>query len=476
MKPANQDNSFREVVLPVTLFAGDLLVSFAGLCLGYWLRYNTQLERLGIPVPDATFSRYFPLILMGVILLAATFAQLGLYDQKLLLRRYQGLAMILKAAFLWLVAYLGISLVLKFDPPISRLFVVIAVVLVVVLLYVWRSVFYSLISRGKALERVQLRVAVFGWSEEAGRLIGHMRELPAHPLRIAGIISAPDGPAHGDDLPALVLGTHHDLESVIRLHHIDVLLLARADLPRPLLNAVTSACERCYVELKAIPGVFDVFVSGLRLQTIGNIPLLGVEELRIQRLLDRLLKRSVDIVGALTGFILSAPVVAVLAILIKRESAGPVLFRQERIGASHRRFTMLKLRSMATGSEASDHLAQSTLRDDPRLLRVGRTMRRWNLDELPQFWNVLAGDMSLVGPRPERPHHVDQLAGEIPHYLPRHLVKPGMTGWAQVNGLRGDGDLNKRIQYDIYYIENWSLWLDIQIVLLTFVRWRSGAA
>lgn len=475
MKPANQDNALRQVVLPAVLFVGDLVVSFAGLCLGYWLRYDTRLERLGIPVPHATFTLYLPLILTGVVLLAATFAQLGLYDQKLLLRRYQSLATILKAAFFWLVAYLGISLVLKFEPPISRLFVVVAVALVVVLLWAWRSLFYALISRGRTLERVQLRVAVFGWSEEAGRLVEHMRTQPAHPLRITGIISAPDGPAPGDDLPAFVLGSLANIEETMRTHRIDVLLLARADLPRPLLQAVTGTCERCYVELKAIPGVFEVFVSGLRLQTIGRIPLLGVEELPIQRLLNRLLKRAIDIIGALVGLVVSTPLVAALALLVKRESAGPALFRQERVGDNHRRFTMLKLRSMAAGSEASDHLAQSTLPGDPRLLRIGRTMRRWNLDELPQFWNVLKGDMSLVGPRPERPLHVDHLADEIPHYLPRHLVKPGMTGWAQVNYLRGEGDLAKRIQYDIYYIENWSLWLDLQIMALTFVRWRAPA-
>jgi lipopolysaccharide/colanic/teichoic acid biosynthesis glycosyltransferase len=123
-------------------------------------------------------------------------------------------------------------------------------------------------------------------------------------------------------------------------------------------------------------------------------------------------------------------------------------------------------------AEASDAQRQSTARNDARLLRIGGFLRRWNLDELPQFWNVLRGQMSLVGPRPERPHHVDQLAVAIPHYLPRHLVKPGMTGWAQVNGLRGDTDLAVRAQHDIYYIENWSLWLDAQIILLTFVRWR----
>jgi lipopolysaccharide/colanic/teichoic acid biosynthesis glycosyltransferase len=123
---------------------------------------------------------------------------------------------------------------------------------------------------------------------------------------------------------------------------------------------------------------------------------------------------------------------------------------------------------------AVDGQRQSTARNDTRLLRIGAFMRRWNLDELPQFWNVLLGQMSLVGPRPERPVHVDKLSTEIPHYHPRHLVKPGMSGWAQVNGLRGDSSIAQRIQHDIYYIENWSLWLDVQILLLTFVRWKNA--
>ena len=164
----------------------------------------------------------------------------------------------------------------------------------------------------------------------------------------------------------------------------------------------------------------------------------------------------------------------VLAALIKRESpAGPVFFRQERVGAGHRTFTLYKLRSMHPDAAASDSASVSTARGDARLLGIGAWMRRWNLDELPQFWNVLRGDMSLVGPRPERPYHVDRLAETIPHYLPRHLIKPGMSGWAQVNGLRGDCSLERRIQHDIYYIENWSFWLDVQILLMTFVRWRN---
>jgi exopolysaccharide biosynthesis polyprenyl glycosylphosphotransferase len=230
------------------------------------------------------------------------------------------------------------------------------------------------------------------------------------------------------------------------------------------------------VEWKIVPAAFPIFLTGLRLQTVGSIPVIGVEDLPISRLFNRVAKRLLDLAGALVGLVASAPVIALLAAWIKAESpSGPVFFRQTRIGAGHREFTLYKLRSMRPGADTSDDDHQSTRRGDPRLLRIGAFLRRWNLDELPQYWNVLRGDMSLVGPRPERPHHVAQLSAIIPHYLPRHLVKPGMTGWAQINGLRGDTDLAERIRYDIFYIENWSLWLDCQILLLTFLRWRSPA-
>jgi exopolysaccharide biosynthesis polyprenyl glycosylphosphotransferase len=482
--PRTASNSLRETGLPLVLLAGDTLVTFAGLALSYWLRYASPLARLGLDVPDATFARYLPLLFVGVALLVGAFAQFGLYDSRLLLRRYQTLNAMLKAAGFWLLAYLGAWLLLKLDPPISRLFAIVAFGCVVVFLSAWRTLAYVVVVRGPLLARLRRRAVLLGWNDDARALATELSRDPAHPFAFAGLVTLPGDPmpAPGechlmDDTsgrPVRWLGeAASDLASVLLREQIDLLIAMRLDLPREVLRDIVKSCERAYVEWKVVPGAFDVFVSGLRLQTVGRLPILGVEELAITRLFNRTLKRLIDIVGALVGLIVSAPLVLVLAVLIKRESpVGAVLFRQTRIGAGHRPFTLFKLRSMAPDAAASDDAQQSTRRDDPRLLRHGAWLRRWNLDELPQFWNVLRGDMSLVGPRPERPHHVDHLSALLPHYLPRHLVKPGMTGWAQVNGLRGASNLTARVQYDNYYIENWSLWLDVQILLLTFVRWR----
>jgi exopolysaccharide biosynthesis polyprenyl glycosylphosphotransferase len=474
--------TIRQTIVPLLLLAGDTLVTFCGVALAWWLRYQSRLGRIGIDVPDATFARYLPLQLLGVGLLIAAFAQAGLYDARLVLRRYQSLNAILKGAAFWLAAYLGISLVLKFDPPISRLFVIMAFLCVVALLWVWRTAAYAVAVRSSLATGLRRRVVLVGWNDHARALADEIQRDPAHPYLLVGTVARPGtrAPFPTEDRSgalAPALGAAEALPDILAQHAIDVLILTRLDLPRAEMQRLVETCERGYVEWKVVPGAFDIFLSGLRLQTIGRVPVLGVEELAINRLFNRALKRAFDLVGASVGLVLSAPLVLVLAALIKRESPdGPVFFRQTRVGTGHRTFTLWKLRSMAPDASQFDAARQSTARNDDRLLRVGGFMRRWNLDELPQFWNVLAGDMSLVGPRPERPYHVDHLAETIPHYLPRHIVKPGMSGWAQIHGLRGETDLAARVQHDIYYIENWSIWLDVQIVLLTFVRWRSPSA
>ncbi len=461
----------RKVILPAWLVVGDAVMAFAALALAYWLRYESPLRQLAlIDVPDAHFAAYVPLLAMGVAFLIAGFAQLNLYEERLLLRKYQGFALIIKGTTIWLAAYLALALVIKFDPPISRLFVPMGYVCVLLVMFVWRSVFYAALIHPAWRERLRQQVAVLGWNQEAQALAAELAAQPAHPYQFCGVITLP-----GEIPPDGAIGTLATLPETLARHGIDVLIAARTDMPRDDLLRVVGTCERSYVEWKVIPNSFQILLSGLRLQTIGRLPVLGVEDLAINKLFSRVLKRLVDVLGALVGLALSAPLLVVLAVLIKRESpGGPVFFHQRRIGVGHRVFTLWKLRSMVPDAAVRDAERQSTPRNDERLLRIGAFMRQWNLDELPQFWNVFCGDMSLVGPRPERPTHVERLADEIPHYIPRHLAKPGMSGWAQVNGLRGDTDLAQRIQHDIYYIENWSLWLDIQILLLTFVRWKNA--
>lgn len=470
-RPANR---LRQIVLPGLLVIGDILSSFFGLTTGYWLRYESPLKQFGIPVEYATFDLYSPLLGIGVLLLMGTFAYLNVYDQRLLLRKLKSLGLIVQGVTFWLFAYLGVSLALKFDPPISRLFVLFAYMATLLFIYLWRTTFYWIISKGKIAKDLRLRVAVLGYNAKAEKLIEEIGPSSMHPFGLVGYIEVEGDEGHPmpDAWSTMRLGEMEDLDRLLREQRIDVLLAANIDMTQQRLVEVTEVCERSYVEWKVIPSVFDVFVSNLRLQMYGTVPVLGVEDFAILRLLNRVLKRGIDILIAAVGLVVSAPIVAILGLLIKKESSGAILFRQERIGSNHKPFTMLKLRSMKITSTEADKAAQSTLSSDPRLLNIGRLMRNWNLDELPQFWNVLKGEMSIVGPRPERPYHVEKLSESIPHYMPRHLVKPGMTGWAQANRLRGEGTLEKRIQHDIYYIENWSLWFDFQIVMLTFLRWK----
>ncbi len=455
---------------------GDIASAFAGLALGYWIRYESPVREIAIvEVENATFGTYLPLILVGVVLLAITFSYLNLYDERWLLRRLRSLGLIIKGTTFWLFAYLGLSLALKFDPPISRLFVLVAYVTTLLSLYCWRSVFYRIVSRSHFRNRLQLRVAVLGHSKKAEQFAEEIDQPGLHTFGMVGFVDMGDTERIPEGWKGMNLWGADNLESILVENRIDVLLAANVEMAREELISVTEICERNYIEWKVIPSVFDVFVSNLRLQTFGNVPVLGVDHFDILRLFNRIVKRSFDVLVAVIGLVLTGPLIGLLAILIRKESSGGVVFKQERIGTNHRPFVMYKLRSMRMNSAEEDEQSQSTALGDPRLLRVGRLIRKWNLDELPQFINVLKGEMSIVGPRPERSYHVDRLSKVIPHYMPRHLVKPGMTGWAQANRLRGEGDLEKRIQYDIYYIENWSLWFDIQIVLLTFMRWKDDS-
>ena len=227
------------------------------------------------------------------------------------------------------------------------------------------------------------------------------------------------------------------------------------------------------ITFNMVPDMFRIMTGSMDMQTVDDIPLLGVSRWPLDYFWNRTLKRLEDVVGSLLGLTLIAPLLGIAAILVKRSSPGPVFYRQKRCGENGREFTIYKLRTMHADAEKTTGPVWA-VENDPRRTRLGTVLRSTNIDELPQLWNVFRGDMSLVGPRPERPHFVEKFRDDINHYMWRHVSKPGMTGWAQVNGLRGNTSIGERIKYDLYYLENWSLSFDFKILLRTFFANRNA--
>ena len=454
----------------------------AGLLLGFWLRFKSGLIpdkeswwTTGGSFQSRLLTDYLGLIVVGAVLLILTFGQLGLYLAPNLLRFRRVAVKVVRGVFFWLLAYMSLSLVLKFNPPISRIYVLSSAVGAVVAVLAWRWLYHQLLQSDWLASNLRQRVLFVGWNDESARVAAAIRTDTSHLYDIVGSVpTLAGGYTRPPGTEIRCLGKNSDTANLLRKHAVDMVILGDMGGQPEQIVELTNLCDRAMVQFKVIPSYFQILVSGLQLETISAVPILGVSELPLDRMVNRMLKRAVDLVGAMVGLAASLPILAVIGTFTLLESPGPILFRQERVGRGGRRFRMLKLRSMRLDADKLDHLSQSTLRDDPRLLRIGAFIRRWNLDEVPQFWNVLTGDMSLVGPRPERTFHSEKLSHEIPHYNARLMSKPGITGWAQVNGLRGDTDLTERVRYDLYYLENWSLMLDFQIIFQTFTSRKNA--
>jgi len=452
------------------VFLGDALVSYLGLTLGYLIRVKSPIRKIGIEPVTLNFENYQPVLLLGTIFLIVTYCAIKLYDSKLLLRPHRAATVILRGTFYWFMAFLGFSLAFRFEPAISRIFAALSSITCVSAMITWRYVFYYGISKSSFRDRLTQNVAIIGWNADAERLVEAIDKDENHPYKIIGIISTnPDDSNNPRKfLGERLIGEFKDLNEILKKYPIDIVAVADLSLNNEKILETVDSCERLYVHFKIVPSFFQIFVSSLNMQTISGVPILGIESLPISHIANQYLKRAVDIVGGLVGFLGSLPFMLVAALIIKKQSPGPFIYRQTRTGMDGKLFTIYKLRSMRIDAEKDGK--NWTVANDPRRLPFGAFMRKWNLDELPQFWNVIIGDMSLVGPRPERPELISKFEHEIPHYNPRHIVRPGITGWAQVNGLRGNTSLVDRIKYDLYYIENWSIWFDLQIMLLTFVK------
>ena len=311
------------------------------------------------------------------------------------------------------------------------------------------------------------RVLLIGSGEIGQMLLSKMLNEPKLGYQVIGVVD--DNKGERDNLPANVtlLGSLVDVPWIIDRYGIDEVIIGLPESSHQDLVNIISLCEREKVGVRVFPDVFQFMASEVTIGDLGGLPLLTIRDVALQGW-KLALKRGMDILMSAVGLVFLSPFMLLAALMVKLESSGPVFYTQERMGLDARPFRIYKFRSMRVDAELEG--PGWTTPDDPRKTKLGAFMRRFNIDELPQLINVLLGDMSLVGPRPERPVYVEQFRQIIPRYMDRHREKAGITGWAQVNGMRGDTSIVERTKYDLWYIENWSLGLDVKILIRTVIQ------
>ncbi|MDD5482543.1 MAG: undecaprenyl-phosphate glucose phosphotransferase [Kiritimatiellae bacterium] len=460
-----------DVLASCAAVAGDALAVFTGFILATWLRFDSGVILLFHDAPPANlYLVYSKAAALAVLLFVFIFHSLDLYarpqsggfgDKIPRLIRATGLGILLSAA---------LAFAIRTEPPFSRITVLLAFITVGLCVLLERYLLFRWeLFMARRRSRVN-QVIIIGTNSIAARLRKTLHNEPRLGARVVGFFrSFPVAPVHPSISADDIKGGLGDLKAFIEKKHVDQIILADMAVGTERMIELILLCEQSLIAFNLVPDLFHILTGGVDMQAIDDIPLLGVSRWPLDNFWNRLVKRAADMVGAAAGLALFAPVLLVLAFLIKRSSPGPAFFRQERCGEGGRKFQMIKFRTMRVDAESATGPVWA-VENDPRRTKIGVFLRRYNLDELPQLWNVLRGEMSLVGPRPERPFFVEQFKEDINRYMWRHVSKPGITGWAQVNGLRGNTDIGERIKYDLYYLEHWSLAFDFKILLKTFLN------
>lgn len=458
----------------VSKIALDALMTLAAFVIAF------QLRRL-LPFPSQLqnapgFAVYVPMMVVQVISVLAVFYFNKLYHVTRAGSRLDELSSIVGAVSIGTMLSVAISaLTFKntiFELDFPRAMVLYVWLLCVVLIAIGREFHRRLWHRLRMHGFGRDRVLVVGSGETARAIVQKIQWSPYLGYELVGVVNGHE--PHSDMAGVRVLGKAEDLPAIIEKHDVQEVIIAPPEgTSRHEIVRLVSLSERGSVAIKIFPDMFEFVTTGVSIDDLGGLPLLNVRDIQLRgwRLS---LKRAMDLIGASIGLVLLSPFMLLMALLIKLDSPGPVFYYQERMGLDGRPFQMFKFRSMR--QDAEEDGPGWTTKDDPRRTRIGALLRSKNIDELPQLINVLLGDMSLVGPRPERPIYVEKFRNSIPRYMERHREKAGMTGWAQVNGLRGDTSIAERTKYDLWYVENWSLWLDIKIIVRTIVQTLFGNA
>lgn len=421
----------------------------------------------GSAVRALSFQQYMGLLIIvvpGYLLLYQAFT---LYTPMRMQGKRLVLANIIKANTL------GFLLILSFlqminEGDFSRLTIVIFYILNTCAGWGVRMLIFYLLQDMRKRGLNQKQMILVGYSRATEEYIDRILLNPQWGYVIRGILD--------DNVPAgtmykgvKVIGRIANLMVILPSSRLDEIAITLGLSEYYRLEEIVALCEKSGVHTKFIPDYNKIIPTKPYTEDILGLPVINIRYVPLSNTFNAMVKRCMDIVGSIAGIIVSSPVMLVLCILIKLTSPGPLIYKQERVGLHNKTFRMYKFRSMELQPESEEKKAW-TVKNDPRVTGIGKFMRRTSLDELPQLFNILKGDMSLVGPRPERPFFVEKFREEIPRYMVKHQVRPGLTGWAQVNGYRGDTSIRKRIDCDLYYIENWSIGFDIKILFLTFFK------
>ncbi|MBO6108034.1 MAG: undecaprenyl-phosphate glucose phosphotransferase [Eubacterium sp.] len=417
--------------------------------IGYYMSLGEYMQSLFAIVPSYIVSYY----------------AFKLYDPKRVKSHKAELAAVLAANIVGIVIVTAILFFYRSGTPYARLLIIIFIITNTALTMIVRFSITTAVRKFRRGGHNKKHILLVGYSRTAEGYIDRLKSNPEWGYMVHGILD--DKMDIGHTYRGMhVIGRISELENQLERHNYDEIIITLPIDHLDKLERIVAITENSGVHTKFVPDYNNIIPTRPYTEDLDGLPVIHVRKVPLSMSFNRFIKRTMDIIGSLLLIIITAIPMLIIAILVKTTSKGPLIFKQERIGLHNKPFMMYKFRSMVMQDEESEAKAW-TVKDDPRVTRIGRFIRKTSLDEFPQFFNVLVGNMSLVGPRPERPQFVEKFREEIPRYMIKHQVRPGITGWAQVNGYRGDTSIRKRIDCDLYYVENWSIGLDIKIILLT---------
>lgn len=460
-------------LLNIIRFIIDVAILIFSFILAYKLRFDEEwsflirFEIIEEPIGlYGTLEEYMHMLFLLVPCYLISYYFFHLYDPKRVTSRKSQMYNIFKANVVGIL-YCTAGLYFIRSGNYARLFIIIFVATNFMLGLFFRLMITTILRKFRKRGHNLKHILLVGYGRTAEGYIDRIFSHPEWGYVVHGILD--DRKRNGKSYRDVhVIGDIGDLEDVLAKHSYDEIAITLGIDQYERLEEIVAITEKSGVHTKFIPDYNNIIPTKPYTEDLDGLPVIHVRNVPLTNSFNKFVKRAIDIVGSIALIILFSLPMLVVAIIVKATSEGPLIFKQERIGLHGKPFMMYKFRSMGV-QKASEEQKAWTTQNDPRVTPIGKIIRKTSLDELPQFFNVLKGDMSLVGPRPERPFFVDKFKEEIPRYMIKHQVRPGITGWAQVNGYRGDTSIRMRIDCDLYYIENWSVMLDIKILLLTVV-------